>query len=269
MEKVATMQTKNTNSTSFEQKRATVIIPTYNESGTISRLLEHLFEKIFPALVPWNMSIVVVDGNSHDGTGLSVKKLQKRYSNLHLIIETEKEGIGAAYFKGFRYAVSTLNADVLIEFDGDFQHPPAAIPLLLKSIEAGADLVLASRNIRGGAFPEQWDRKRLFLSKTGGLLARLILFFPYSLFFRITDPTTGLRATRTGPAYHRLDFDRFISKDFGYKLEMLFFLTRHEIKISEIPLKFASRNTGQSKLTGNTAGEILTTILKLRMTYRK
>ncbi len=186
----ATTQTMNTDNTGPDQKKATVIIPTYNESGTISRLLEHLFTKTFPPLVPWDMSIVVVDGNSPDGTALSVKTLQHRYSNLHLIIEAEKEGIGAAYFKGFRYAVSTLNADVLIEFDGDFQHPPAAIPLLLKSIETGADLVLGSRNIRGGSFPKQWDRKRLFLSKAGGLLARFILFFPSGLFFRITDPTT-------------------------------------------------------------------------------
>jgi dolichol-phosphate mannosyltransferase len=253
----------------LKKKQSTIIIPTYNEKKTISQLLEHLFDITFPLLVSWKMSVVVVDGNSPDGTARDVKNLQDRYTNLHLIVEKEKEGLGAAYFKGFNYAVSRLDTDVLIEFDGDLQHPPAAIPLLLEAIEKGADLVLGSRNIRGGTFPAQWDIKRLLLSKAGGVLARLILFFPTVYFFRITDPTTGLKATRTGEAYHRLNFDQFISKDFGYKLEMLFYLTRQNISVSEIPLQFSPRSAGQSKLTDGTSWKILTGIIKLRITYRQ
>lgn len=119
-----------------EHRCSAVVIPTYNEAGTICKLIEHLFGTTFPSIDSWDMYIVIVDGNSPDGTAESVRELQSRYNNLHLIVEQGKEGIGAAYFKGFRYAVNTLGVDVLIEFDGDFQHPPEAIPLYCKRLKA-------------------------------------------------------------------------------------------------------------------------------------
>ena len=251
--------------TSKELNCAVVVIPTYNEVDSIGKLITHLFETTFPSINLWNMHIVVVDGNSPDGTAKSISKLKSKYNNLHLIVEDKKDGIGSAYFKGFQYATDILNADVLIEFDGDFQHPPAAIPLLLQKIEDGADLVLGSRRLRGGSYPEQWGLKRLVLSKFGGFVARFILFFPTGKFFQVSDPTTGLKATRVGPAYKQLDFKHFFSKSFGYKLEMLYYLLIQNIKVAEIPLPFQLRTEGESKIEPGTAGEILRAVLKLRI----
>ena len=248
-----------------DTSRAVVVIPTYNEAATIGGLVDYLYEKTFPSVDGWDMSIVIVDGNSPDGTADVIRKLLPRFPSLHLIVEPEKSGIGAAYFRGFRYAVSALEAHVLIEFDGDFQHPPETIPLLLRKIDEGADLVLGSRAVKGGAYPRQWGLKRLFLSKVGGFVARFILFFPSRSFFKVSDPTTGLKATRVGEAYHNLNFDKFISKSFGYKLEMLFHLVKDGVSISEIPLVFQLRGEGESKIESNTPREILHTVLKLRL----
>ncbi len=251
--------------TSGQKFKGVVVIPTYNEAASIGRLVEHLFEKTFPSIRSWDMEVLIVDGNSPDGTADIIRNLLPRYDSLHLLVEKEKSGIGAAYFTGFNYADEMLGADVVIEFDGDFQHPPETIPLLLRKIEEGADLVLGSRAVRGGAYPRQWGLKRLFLSKVGGFVARFILFFPSRSFFKVSDPTTGLKATKVGEAYHNLNFDEFISKSFGYKLEMLFHLVKDGVSISEIPLVFQLRGEGESKIEANTPREILHTVLKLRL----
>ena len=248
------------------KSRAVVVIPTYNEAKTIGVLVKHLFLKTFPSIRKWNMEVLVVDGNSPDGTADIIRELKKDYSSLSLLVEKKKEGIGSAYFKGFEYAEKKMDADVLIEFDGDFQHPPETIPLLLQKIDDGADLVLGSRRVKGGSYPEQWGLKRFFFSRVGGFLARFILFFPTRNFFKVTDPTTGLKATKTGEAFRTLDFRNFRSRDFGYKLEMLFYLMKEHINVAEIPLAFQLRNEGESKLETGTPVHMLKTVVKLRIT---
>jgi len=181
-------------------KHAVVIIPTFNESesigATIDGLLAHASSR-----ASWKCSLLVVDGNSPDGTAEIVRRYMALHPEIQLIVEEKKEGIGAAYFKGFRHAVNAMDADVLIEFDGDSQHPPESIPDLLLAIDDGSDLVLGSRRRPGGGYPAHWDSLRLLFSRAGGFLARLILFFPSRDFWIVTDPTTGL--TATGPRLHR------------------------------------------------------------------
>ena len=184
----------------------------------------------------WKCSLLVVDGNSPDGTADIVRAAMARHPEIQLIVEEKKEGIGAAYFKGFRHAVENLHADVLVEFDGDSQHPPESVPDLLRAIDNGSDLVLGSRRRPGGGYPERWDPLRLFFSRAGGFLARLILFFPSPEFCVITDPTTGLKATRVDGPFQRLDFGSIRSRGFGYKVEMLFRLAQLGARISEVPL---------------------------------
>jgi len=243
---------------------AVIVIPTYNEAATAPRLVQCLFSSVITGIRHWKISVLVVDGNSPDGTAERIREIQPRYPGLHLLIEREKEGLGAAYYKGFEYAIRHLMADVLIEFDGDFQHPPEAIPRLLEQIDQGADFVLASRRIRGGCYPASWGLKRLLLSKLGGLVARLLLFFPSRDFFRVTDPTTGLRATRVAGCYERLDFSTFRDRGFGYKVEMLYHIVKMGARTREIPLKFGLRQAGDSKITAQTPKEILCTALRLR-----
>ena len=102
------------------------------DAATINGLLAHACDE--PS---WRCSLLVVDGSSPDGTGEIVRGMMAQHPEVHLLVE-EKEGIGAAYFKGFRHAVETLHADVLIEFDGDSQHPPQSIPVMLRAIDNGS-----------------------------------------------------------------------------------------------------------------------------------
>ncbi|HUV06874.1 MAG TPA: GtrA family protein [Spirochaetia bacterium] len=139
----------------------------------------------------------------------------------------------------------------------------------MAELERGSDLVMGSRRIRGGSYPKGWGLKRQFFSRVGGFVARLILFFPERWFFNMTDPTTGLKATRIKDAFRSLDFDRFHSKGFVYKVEMLFKLTRQNVTIKEIPLPFQIKEKGESKITETTPGDISHTILKIRISDSK
>jgi len=243
---------------------AVVVIPTYNEASSIGEMIDFLFTKTFPEIKDWNMNVLVVDDTSPDGTYKVVQGLQKKYKNLHLSLSKEKAGIGGAYVRGFKYAMSELKADVVIEFDGDFQHPPQTIPVILKEIDNGYDYVLGSRKIKGGSNPKGWGFKRVFFSEFGGFTARFILFFPFKNFWKITDPTTGLKASRVKGFVDTMDMDHLYSRSFAYKLEFLFKMVLLGAKVKEIPLQFGLRESGASKIEPQTAKDILKTVIKLR-----
>lgn len=254
---------------------AVIVIPTYNEADNIGKMIDFLNEKTFlniknktnGLISNWDMKILVVDGNSPDGTGKVVEEKSKKYSNVFLLTETSKDGIGAAYLKGFKYAMDNLKADFIFEFDGDFQHPPETIPLMLREVENGYDYVIGSRKIKGGSNPKGWGFKRLFYSEIGGLIARFIIFFPFKNFWRVTDPTTGLKVTRVNGFADKLDmdFDHLYTKSFGYKLQLLFETLRMGAKYKEIPLNFHVRNAGESKIETNTAKDIFRVAFLLRL----
>jgi len=247
------------------KKTAVVVIPTYNEAATIGDMVDHLFTKTFPTIKDWQMKLLVVDDTSPDGTYQVVQQKQNKYQDLYLSLSKEKAGLGGAYVRGFKYAMKELKADVVIEFDGDFQHPPETIPVMLAEIDTGADYVLGSRKIKGGSNPRGWGFKRVFLSEFGGFTARFILFFPFKNFWRITDPTTGLKASRVRGFVDRLDIDHLYSRSFAYKLEFLFKMMALGAKVKEIPLQFGLRESGASKIEPQTAKEILLTVIKLRL----
>jgi len=247
------------------KQTAVVIVPTYNEADGIATMIDYLFQKTFPSIKNWQMLLLIVDDTSPDGTYKIIQDKQKKYPNLKLLLNPDKAGIGGAYVKGFKYAMDHLDADVVIEFDADFQHPPETIPQLLTQIDSGFDYVLGSRKIKGGSNPKGWGFKRLFFSEAGGLVARFILFFPFKNFFKITDPTTGLKASRTKGFVDKLDMDHLYSVQFGYKLEFLFQMVQLGAKIKEIPLQFGLRQAGESKISSQTAKDILRTVILLRL----
>jgi len=257
-----------------QQNTAVIVIPTYNEADNVGRMIEYLNTKTFPGIVAkkynlnesWDMKILVVDGNSPDGTGKVVEKEAKKYDNTFLLTETSKDGIGAAYLKGFKYAMEKLNADFVFEFDGDFQHPPETIPLMLKAIEEGYDYVIGSRKIKGGSNPKGWGLKRVFFSEVGGFTARFMMFFPFKNFFKVTDPTTGLKVTRVKGFINKMDLDysRLLTRSFGYKLQLLFETLKMGAKFKEVPLQFHVRNAGESKIEPKTAKDIFRVAFLLR-----
>ena len=248
-----------------KKQTAVVVIPTYNEADSIGKMIDYLFIKTFPTASNWHCKLLVVDDTSPDGTYKIVQAKQKKYQDLHLLINKEKAGIGNAYVKGFKEAMNKLNADVVIEFDSDFQHPPETIPAMLKEINNGADYVLGSRQIKGGSNPKGWGFKRVFFSEVGGFMARFILFFPFKNFFKITDPTTGLRASRVKGFVNKMDMDHLYTKSFAYKLEFLFKMVQLGAKIKEIPLQFGLRTLGESKIEPQTAADTLKTVLHVRL----
>lgn len=246
---------------------AVVVIPTYNESESVGKMIEYLFTRTFPTIKNYQMKVLIVDGNSPDGTGEVVKKYQKKYSDLFLLTETKKEGIGAAYLKGFKYAIDQLHADFIFEFDGDFQHPPETIPLALKAIGEGYDYIIGSRKIKGGSVPNSWGIVRKFFTFIGGFSGRFIMFFPFKHFWQVTDPTTGFKVTRVKGFIDQMDltnYSRLYSKSFGYKFQLLYETLNMGARFGEVPLQFALRTAGESKIEPQTARDVLRVAILLR-----
>lgn len=236
--------------------QAVIVIATYNEAGSVTSMMDTLFNQIIPTIPNWHCQVLIVDDTSPDKTYEIVQNLQKKYPDLHLLVNPVKLGMGNAIVKGFHYAIDKLHADTVIEFDCDFQHPPEDIPKLLAQIDNGYDFVLGSRKIAGGSVPGSWGLKRKFFTYVGGFVSRFILFFPFKYFFQITDPTTGLRASRVHGFVDQIDLDHLYSLKFGYKIELLFRMTQLKAKVKEIPLRFGLREKGESKIGKDTAKDI-------------
>lgn len=224
--------------------RVFIIIPTYNEAGGIRGVLEEI-ESTCSTIPGHTINILVVDGNSSDGTGTIVKECAKEFGNIDLLTETEKRGIGSAYIAGFSYAMKNLGAEVLISFDGDGQHNPTDIPRLLAEIDAGYDYVAGSRYIPGGSVPKEWAFYRRFLSRFGSLYARHLLSLP------IHDVTTGMRAMRVkGYAeFLPLTATELITLQYSYIFQYTCIMHDIGARIKEIPIAFRVRENDTSKST--------------------
>jgi dolichol-phosphate mannosyltransferase len=240
-----------------ENNTAVVVIATYNEAESVTPMMDTLFNKIFPVITNWDCHVLIVDDTSPDKTYEIVQKLQPKYPKLHLVINPVKLGMGNAIVKGFHYAIDKLKADIVLEFDCDFQHPPEDIPKLMAEIDNGYDFVIGSRKVVGGSVPESWGFVRKFFTYVGGFTSRFILFFPFKPFFQVTDPTTGLRASRVRGFVDQIDLDHLYSIKFGYKIELLYRMISLKAKFKEIPLRFGLRETGESKIAKDTAKDIL------------
>lgn len=247
------------------KQHAVIVIATYNEAESVGPMMATLFNDIIPTIKNWKCSVLVVDDTSPDGTYKIVDKLKSKYPDLHLLVNPEKKGMGNAIVKGFQYSMSVLKADVLIEFDCDFQHPPSDIPKLLSEIDAGHDFVIGSRKIPGGSVPDSWGLKRKFFTYVGGFVSRFVMFFPFKAFFQVTDPTTGLRASRVKGFVDRIDLNHLYSLKFGYKIELLFRMIKLGARFKEIPLRFGLRETGESKIAKDTAKDIFLVSVKCRL----
>lgn len=242
-----------------------VIIPTYNEERTISGLIDAL-EAEFQKIPHHQMAILVIDGNSPDGTAETVTSKKGLYKNVELIIEKQKSGLGMAYITGMKHAMEKMKADAFIEFDGDFQHDPKDIPRLVAELDRGYDYVIGSRYVPGGEIPVEWSFYRKFLSRVGSLLAKWVLNLPTN------DNTSGLKLSRVKNFAEKLPLseDKILSKRHAYKIHLLYEMIKAGAKVKEIPIKFLDRKIGGSKSTAEDIIESLKVIfiLRLRM-FRK
>lgn len=242
-----------------KKPHAVVIIPTYNEAGNIGNVVAALSE-VFPKISDWQMSILVVDDNSPDGTADIVRKLAKKHSYVNLLLNKNKLGLGAAYLKGMDEAFHKHNADVVFEFDADLSHDPTKIPLFLEKIDAGYDLVLGSRYRKGGGIPQDWGLHRKFLSMGGNLFIMFLLTD-----FRIRDWTSGYRAI-TKKVYESVASEMKSERFHGYAFQIGFLhkTVRKGFSVAEIPYKFIDRTEGHSKLGPEYIKNNLIYLLKIR-----
>jgi len=242
-------------------QKVVIIIPTYNESGNVipvTQALGKIFGKIDSIYTPL---ILFVDDHSPDGTSKIIKDLIKKYPFVKLLENKRKGGLGHAYKKGMIYALDKLKADIVFEFDADLQHDPTRIPIMLKTIEEGADLVLGSRYIPGGGIPKTWGLHRKFLSVIGNIFIKVVMGN-----LRIHDWTTGYRAIKRNVVQTVLPLlgDQKFS---GYTFQIGFLVKaiQNKYKVAEIPFLFQDRTIGKSKLGPEYIINNLSFILRLRM----
>src|SRR5437588_5189930 len=145
--------------------RAVICLPTYNERENLERMIE--------ALQPLDVDVLVIDGNSPDGTGTIADRLAAERPWLSVLHRERKEGLGRAYVAGFR-EVLRGDADYILEMDCDFSHDPSDVPRLIAAVDGGADLALGSRYVPGGEVAN-WGAGRRLVSSGGSLYARLLL----------------------------------------------------------------------------------------------
>jgi dolichol-phosphate mannosyltransferase len=219
--------------------RVVIIIPTYNEHDNIRPLVEALYRQF--SSMEDDMSILVVDDNSPDGTADEVRKLQTQYPKLHLI-EGRKAGLGAAYTRGMSYATEQMSADVVFEMDADFSHKPEDVPRLMSEISAGADFVIGSRYVKGGSVPQNWGFIRRLNSFGGNFVARYVAGI-----YRVRDCTAGFRAIRTS-VLRDIDFSRLRVQGYAFQVALLHAAVTNGAKVVEIPVDFIDRTRGESKL---------------------
>ncbi len=235
-----------------------VIIPTYNEAKGTLKMIEAL-AKIIPTVKEHDLQVLYVDDSSPDGTAEIIKNLQSKYKWLHLLVNPKKDGLGAAYAAAMAFAIKEMSADWLMEFDGDFQHPPIDIPRLIAEINNGYDYIIASRYIPGGSIPPAWSFSRKFLSVVGNVVARITLLMP-----NIHDVTGGFKLSRVKGFMDEFDFKTLLSKRFAYKVHLFFYMVQKGAKVKEVPFAFGNREEGESKIIKNEMQETLRVIFLLQ-----
>jgi len=239
----------------MKTEKVVIIIPTYNEALAIEETLLQVFQAT-QNIQGKDVHVLVFDSSSTDNTQDIILNMQATHPALHLKTEPKKSGLGSAYLQAMGYALTSLAADIIIEFDADLSHQPKHIAPILEKIDH-YDVVLGSRYVRGGHIPDDWGWHRKVLSVLGNYIARFILTPKYK------DFTTGFRATRREALIKALP-EKFISSQFAYKLELLWLLHKNKSKISEYPIIFVDRKNGKSKLPTNSIVDALRVIFTLR-----
>ncbi len=226
-----------------------IILPTYNEIENLEPLVEEILTR-----GPYD--ILVVDDNSPDGTGDLADKLAKENKDrVHVMHRPGKAGLGRAYTAGFKWGLQQ-GYDVLFEMDADFSHDPSHLSQFMREIEQGADLVLGSRNIRGGG-TRNWSLLRQVISKGGSLYAQSILLSPHR------DLTSGFKAFRRD-VLENLDLENIRSNGYSFQIEVTHRARQMGYKVMETPIIFVDRKVGTSKMTGKIVLEAMLVVWKIR-----
>jgi len=217
--------------------RVLVVIPTYQEVENVAAAINGV-----RAALP-DAAVLVVDYSSPDGTADVAKG-----AGADVLVRPRREGLGAAYRDGWARGLD-MGFDIIVSMDADGSHDPAALPQLVEGIDAGADLVMGSRYVAGGAVPG-WPAHRLWLSKGGNLYAKAVLGLP------VHDATGGYRAYRAD-LLRRIDVATLGATGYGFQIELAYRSSRLGADIVEVPITFVDRRLGTSKMHAGIIWEAL------------
>ena len=226
-----------------------IIVPTVNERENLPRVAQRLLS------LPVKVDMLVMDGNSSDGTAQMADELAAKHPEIHVIHEAKKSGLGRAYIAGFKWALER-GYEFIFEMDSDLSHDPDDVPQFIEAAkDQNADLVLGSR-YDGGVRVVNWPLKRLLLSRGAGVYVRGITGMPF------TDPTGGYKCFRRR-ALEAINLDDVRSDGYSFQIEMTHRLWREGFKIVEVPIIFTERVHGQSKLSRHIVREALLMVWRL------
>jgi len=229
-----------------------IVLPTYNESENIVQLVPQLL-----ALPAEGLNVLIVDDNSPDGTGQIADRLSAEYAGRVAVLHRAgKLGLGTAYLAGFRRAFE-LDASHVLTMDADFSHHPRYIPALLAR-SASADLVIGSRYVAGGGMDAPFGRR--LLSRVANLVAHTCLGL------KARDMTAGFRLYRR-EVLESIPLDRIFSSGYSFLIEMLFLVEQRGWRVAEVPIRYADRTMGKSKISRNEIYKAWYTVA--RLTYRR
>jgi dolichol-phosphate mannosyltransferase len=207
------------------------------------------------ALEPFGVNVLVIDDNSPDGTGEIADRLAAELGFVSVLHRERKEGLGPAYIAGFHRALAD-GAELVLEMDCDFSHDPADVPKLIAACEEGADLAIGSRYVQGGG-TEDWGRGRRFVSTGGSWYARTILGVG------IRDLTGGFKCYRRR-VLETIDLAAVRSKGYAFQIETTYRALRAGFTVVEMPILFADRTEGTSKMSRAIVLEAITRVPALR-----
>ncbi len=235
--------------------KAVVVVPTYNERENVRPLIERI-SAMRRSEREVDIEVLFVDDSSPDGTGDEVKQAMSRYEFVHLLTRPKKEGIGRAFLDGFRFALERFDPAVVVQMDGDLQHPPEIIPELIHSVLEGADVAIASRKVKGG-MTVGWSKRRILLSWGANWFARIVLGLEQK------DVSSGFKAYSRGMV-EELTSRKLTSSSFSYQEETLLVAKRAGKRVVEIPFTFTARKAGKTKFKTADILRFLRAILAMR-----
>ncbi len=211
-----------------------VVLPTYNESENIDRVLRSVRSALPDA------HVLVVDDGSPDGTAEMAERLGKELDNIDVLRRSGKSGLGSAYRAGFAWGLER-GFDACVEMDADLSHDPAALPGLVAPVASGAELAIGSRYVPGGVIPN-WAWHRRLLSRGGNVYASVLLGLD------VADSTSGFRVYAAS-LLQRIELDAIRADGYGFQIEMTYESRRAGASIVEVPIRFVDRVDGESKMS--------------------
>lgn len=233
-------------------QRALMVIPTYNEADNLAGVVARV-RSCTPVV-----DVLVVDDSSPDGTGALAASIAATDPQVHVLHRPAKQGLGAAYCAGFRWALDA-GYELIGEMDADGSHLPEQLPALLAAT-TDADLVVGSRWVPGGSVVN-WPWHRRALSRAGNLYTRLLLGIG------VRDATAGFRVFRR-ETLETVRLDRVQSLGYVFQVELVYRTLAAGLRVVEVPIKFVERERGDSKMTPEVARESLVRITRWGLAQR-